>query len=431
MSQARAPQVVFDASVEEALARSRPVAGWRDHLRHGRWETLWTGWGVSAVLHLVLVLVLAALLMPIHLGERGTLKLETSMLESEQTPLETFTMSAEDGGVEFVGLEDDTFSDLVDETMMPIADPFGGRASGSDGAESASAGPRGGFGGQTGPQAEFFGTVARGDRFVYVMDISGSMSSGTRGNPKGGSRFRRASEELLRSIDQLRDDQYFYVVLFSFDTLRMLDDNSPLPQMLPATYENKLKLRTWLHGIKPGGGTDPRVALRLGLQMKPSALFLLSDGDFNGRRERSRRSILAGNPTVPEVVEQNNAGQSPIHTVAYEDESGRNRMYTLSTQTGGLYRYVAPSANAKSTTGRSRAVAQTQPAQPSLTPAQRAEALLRLAEKLDSTGNRKKAVDRYREIIKEFPASGAAAEARKRMPQTAADRNDPATAQDR
>jgi len=410
MSATQTPNVIFDSPVEVIPARSPPEVGdWRAELRRSGDETLLTGWLVSAILHVAAVLVLTALLMPAHPGESGVLVADMTLSESEQTPLETFTVLEEVGGVEFVGPEDDTFSELVDETMMAIADPFAGDASG-DGpnrSQSASAGPRGGSGGRSGPRADFFGTVAQGDRFVYVVDISGSMSKGVRNTQREGCRFDRAAAELLRSIDQLRDDQYFYVILFASKTRQMFDGESSLPQMVPATYENKRRLKTWLEGVTPDGGTDPREALLLGLRMNPSAVFLLSDGKFNGR---SSRGVLKGNPEVSEVVKKNNSAKSPIHTFAYEDKTGRDNMYKLSTQTSGVYRFVPPSSG-----GEVLKPPPKPPPKPPSDPSQRAETLLRLADRLESSGKLPEAMRRYRKIVDEFPKTDAAVEARKRI----------------
>lgn len=151
---------------------------------------------------------------------------------------------------------------------------------------------------RSGPQAEYFGTIADGDRFVYVLDVSDSMNRRSGGTSRPSSRFEGASAELLRSIGQLTEDQWFYVILFSHQTRRMFDDNSVVPQMVPATPDNKARLRRWLASVKAGGGTDPRQALRLALELKPSAVFLLSDGEFNGQQGGNGTGVFAANVSV-------------------------------------------------------------------------------------------------------------------------------------
>lgn len=368
------------------------------------------------MLHLALVLVLAALLMPMHLGEFGLLEFQTE-LQPEQAPLETFSMAAEEGDDPLVSDLDEAILELADQTLLAVAEPGAGgrRGTGSNGSQEASAGRRGQGRGRSGGHAEFFGTVAPGDRFVYVLDISGSMNNGARGRPIKGCRFQRACAELLESIDQLREDQYFYVVLFSFKTLRMFDDDSPLPQLAPATYENKQRLKDWLADVVLGGGTDPREALRLGLQLEPSAIFLLSDGEFNGQKEPSRNGVFTGNQDVFEVVQQNNAARMPIHTFAYEDPQGCDNMYDLSTQTDGLYRFIPRGAGSTSGTRRDRATGRATPIVLRTSPEERAESLYRLARVLETSGHRQEAIARYEKILRDYPNTDAADEARQRI----------------
>ena len=103
--------------------------------------------------------------------------------------------------------------------------------------------------------ATFFGTVAPGDRFVYILDVSPSM------NARAGKRLERAVLELLRSVAQLREDQFFYVLVFGWQTRRMFDDRSASPEMAAATLENKKRLRNWLAGIQTiRGNRSPRGA---------------------------------------------------------------------------------------------------------------------------------------------------------------------------
>src|SRR5689334_3254696 len=74
---------------------------------------------------------------------------------------------------------------------------------------------RGGGGRKTGGRLDttlFFGTEARGNRFVFVVDNSSSM--------KGG-RLEMAVAELRRTIDALSPKQSFYVIFVSDQTYPM------------------------------------------------------------------------------------------------------------------------------------------------------------------------------------------------------------------
>jgi hypothetical protein len=342
-------------------------------------------------------------LLPVHLGESTRLLFEAS-LEPEEKPLDTFTMAADLGQGEHADAERAVLPTVVAaETPMislPGANPGGGSADDDvdDGWRDASAGRRGGTSGRAGSRAEYFGTVADGDRFVYVLDVSGSMKRG---------RFDRARNELLRSISYLTEDQWFYVVLFSHVTYPMFDESSLVPRMVRATAENKRRLKKWLYNAHVGGDTDPRDALHIALTLRANAVFLLSDGEFNGHKNNNRSSIFTGNPTVTEVVERNNSGETPIHTFAYEDPVSKERMLTLADQTGGVFRFI-PANKA-----RRPAVA----AKSAATPPKRvrANALLQMGKLLEANGKTEEANERYRRIVTRFPDTFAAEEAGRLM----------------
>src|SRR5438132_9686839 len=56
---------------------------------------------------------------------------------------------------------------------------------------------------------KLFGLEARGSKFVYVFDRSGSMGE-NRNLP-----LRRAKEELLASLNDLNERQQFYIVFYN------------------------------------------------------------------------------------------------------------------------------------------------------------------------------------------------------------------------
>ena len=183
--------------------------------------------------------------------------------------------------------------------------------------------------------ASFFGMLAEGNKFVYLVDISPSMNIGRGRGPSDVSRLIRALAELRASVERLSSDQSFYVILFNGQTRRMFDEQSVSPRALVATPENKQRLHAWLSTIRTGESTDPRRALQLGLNMHPSALFLLSDGIFD-----------VPEATVFDVIQRNNGDATPIHTIAYEDERSCRTMERIAGLTGGEYRFVpAPSAD--------------------------------------------------------------------------------------
>jgi hypothetical protein len=191
------------------------------------------------------------------------------------------------------------------------------------------------------------------------------------------------------------------VILFCSETRRMFDDPSSVAQMLPATRENKKRLRDWLAEVRTGSGTDPRPALRLGLELEPSAVFLLSDGEFNGRQHNFNDGLLHGNPDETEVVKRHRSGETPIHTFAYEDPRNCKVMESLAGRTGGQYRFIPASINAQNV-------------DPGLS-ANRLRYLLERAKKLEADGRKRQAVVRYQAIAKQYPNTSAGQEAAERQ----------------
>jgi hypothetical protein len=340
----------------------------------------------SFLLHLAAVLVLAALLQPAGFGPKRPLELKLSEVEPLPDPELLVVREAPlptNAGERLSRDESDVFAEAGEPTDYFSPDRvLSGGKSGAGLADSAKQG--------SGPGASFFGTVAYGDQFVYVVDISTSMDRGRGRSASQASRFVRAMAELRASIARLSAQQSFYVILFNGQTRRMFDDEAIFPRMLPATPENKQDLFDWLATIQTGSSTDPRQALRLGLSMRPSALFLLSDGEFNGEQNRLNAGLLNGNPSVFEVIERHNRAQTPIHTIAYEDKSSCKAMEQISQSTGGEYQFIPPHTAADEL------------------PTRRANYLLSLAKGLESRGRWKQALAIYRRIERDYPASDAA-----------------------
>ena len=188
---------------------------------------------------------------------------------------------------------------------------------------------------QEGPRGSFFGIDASGHEFVYVLDMSGSMK---------GQRFDEATAELIKSVDGLTEAQRFYVILFSDTALQMFDETSSHPSAITASAANKGRLRSWLaNGAFKGGSTDPRDALRIGLAMNPSAIFMLSDGEFREKKRKSN-SVFEGQSDTYQIV-SGALYKPPIHAIAFQDATSCHNMKRLSHISGGQYRFVGNQDN--------------------------------------------------------------------------------------
>ena len=365
---------------------------------------------VSLFAHAAAVLVLAALLQPAGSGPGPPLALEVSSVDPAPE-METLVMSDSllppEAGELLGDSETDPFASAGQSVAIVAAESSWADGRGGTGLEAAS--HRG-----SGPGVSFFGTVAYGDQFVYIVDISTSMDQGRGASASEGSRFVRALAELRASVGRLSENQSFYVVLFNGQTRRMFDDDAIFPQAIRATSDNKRRLNEWLATVRTGSSTDPRESIRLGLGMQASALFLLSDGEFNGQQSNINSDLLNGNPSVFEVVDRHNRNRTPIHTVAYEDLSNCKLMEQIAKSTGGEYKFVPPHSSAAANSAAASSVA------PADLQNNRANFLLFRARSLESRGRADQAQAIYRRIERDFSGTEAAQAAAAKISQLSA-----------
>ncbi|MGB0325462.1 MAG: vWA domain-containing protein, partial [Phycisphaerales bacterium] len=216
--------------------------------------------------------------------------------------------------------------------------PVGGPVIPSLGGAGAGAGAGSGLGsgsGLGGGGATFFGLAAEGRRFVYIVDKSGSMSTGWDATPgnlsvgrsSGDTRWRRAVAELLKSIAKLPTVARFQAYLYDSG----LSSPPWNEDWVPAGSRGRSRVQNWVSRIVPGGGTQPVDAIQsaLLLQPPPDAIFLLTDGEF---------------PVEPalQVLQAMKAQgvRCPVHTVALGSQAGADTLRELSRITGGRTRVV-------------------------------------------------------------------------------------------
>lgn len=191
--------------------------------------------------------------------------------------------------------------------------------------------PQKSAGAQSSSGGSFFGIRSKGDKIVYIIDRSASMHVG-----KYQTRYARAVNELLASVDQLREDQEFHVILFSFDTLRLrMGVNSAF---CSATAKNKEKLKRRLYSMRLSPGTDPREALVAALKSNPSCIYLLTDGEFNG--EINRNGVYKDKVNTWQLSVKHNKNKCPIHTIGLEDPRTQEQLTRIAESSGGTYVFV-------------------------------------------------------------------------------------------
>ncbi len=265
------------------------------------------GWMSSFVIHLLILALIALIVAPANLGRGDKHEIVMSLGEGSSVGLEST-------------FEIDVAPDQGEDSVM---------ATGGDQVVAVSVMKPiqigGGQSGQEAPKGSFFGIEASGHTFVYILDMSGSMK---------GRRYENACRELVRSVEGLDPAQNFYVLLFSSGVTQMFNASDFRPSPIAANEANRRRLSTWLSGSFKGGWTDPREALKVAMRMDPSAIFMLSDGEFKYKAK------VAGLPANALGVVNASRSQAQIHAIAFEDPRSCQNMRQLARVTGGKYRFV-------------------------------------------------------------------------------------------
>jgi|GEM_PF-1610497 len=173
---------------------------------------------------------------------------------------------------------------------------------------------------------KFFGLESDGNRFVFVVDCSGSMGD--------ENRYQRAVYELTRSMDMLETNHRFLVILYNSETYPMLGMTENNIRLIPATRTNKERVLEWLKQQQPQARTFPMVAMRTSLILKPSSIYFLSDGEFHDR-------------TIPMLdhfnLEDRSKGTKkiPINTITLGSTGfGAPMMKYIANESGGRFLWV-------------------------------------------------------------------------------------------
>lgn len=136
----------------------------------------------------------------------------------------------------------------------------------------------------------------------------------------------KACQELMDSVQHLNPQQQFYVIFFSNHTYPMFFPNPAHRTMLPATKQNIARLQEWINDSNAGGGTDPLDAVLHGLSLRPDAIFLLSDGEFDHH--------------IIDTIGRQNKRKVVINTIAFINRSGEPLLQQIANANRGEYRFV-------------------------------------------------------------------------------------------
>ena len=118
-------------------------------------------------------------------------------------------------------------------------------------------------------QVSLFGVKAKGAKFVYVLDRSGSTE---------GKLLAAAKAEILASIEKIDDVHQFQLVVYN-ERPKAFNPAGPNGQLAFGTDSNRAAVKKFLDSFEADGGTDHVAALSMAIRMRPDVIFLLTDGD--------------------------------------------------------------------------------------------------------------------------------------------------------
>ena len=170
-------------------------------------------------------------------------------------------------------------SDIVSDQLSSLAGAGAGSGTG------------GGGGGKGGSAVTFFGITDTATRVAIVVDVSDTMFDRQPG------KFAAVKQEAAKLVQGLGINTLFNIIIYEGGSVAMF------PDMQPATDPNKAKAAAWIEsvnggrdkagmsykgtyskmgtGVYEGGGTRTDTALKQALGMRPSTIFLITDGEMS------------------------------------------------------------------------------------------------------------------------------------------------------
>lgn len=211
-------------------------------------------------------------------------------------------------------------SDIVSEQLAALAGAGAGSGSGSGG------------GGKGGSAVSFFGVSDMATRVAIVMDVSDTMFDRQPG------KFDAVKQEASKLVQGLGINTLFNIIIYEGGSVAMF------PDMQPATDANKQKAAAWIQsvdggrdkrgmsyrgayskmgtGLYEGGGTRTDTALKQALAMRPSTIFLITDGEMSrrggpgGDQKDDKKDDQSGDIDERELLSIVGEGQKPLETPA-------------------------------------------------------------------------------------------------------------------
>lgn len=170
-----------------------------------------------------------------------------------------------------------------------ISDQIAGIGTGSGMGSGYGSGSGGG--GKGGSAVSFFGISDMASRVIIVVDVSDTMFDRQPG------KFDAVKQEAIKLVNGLGINTLFDLIIYEGGSVAMF------PQVQPASDPNKKKAVEWIQsvnggrdkrgmsykgayskmgtGLYEGGGTRTDTALKQALSLRPSTIFLITDGEMS------------------------------------------------------------------------------------------------------------------------------------------------------
>lgn len=279
---------------------------------------------LSIAVHLVTLMIMGVITMPYGLsgGKPGPVgDIEVAVVsEAELDALQTASVDAGAPSVPETTGADPEAQDLMSaEVGGDESSSFGdvsdvGTVSGGGDIGSSGSGLGGGGGGSG---AGFFGVEARGNRFAFIVDVSGSMGE--------GEKMPTLRKELISSIMEMRDGTSFVVVPFQSGSFPL----GGTVQWRDATPSSKKWAKNAIEALRPDGGTEPANSFRDVLQMRPrpDAIYFMTDGEFD--------------PGVADLIkDMSKSVKTPVHCLCFVNAASEELMKKIAKESGGTYHFI-------------------------------------------------------------------------------------------
>jgi len=175
-----------------------------------------------------------------------------------------------------------------------------------------------GVGEIAGAGASFFGVEASGNRFAFVVDVSGSM--------RLDGRLEGMKQELSRAISALFTSSSFFVTFFSGAAAPLGDRGVT---WMDATDSGKAWARGHIVRTAANGPTNPLPAFTLlrALDKRPDAVYFMTDGEFPAQEAN-------------EIIRIAHTLETPVHCITFGSREGEQVMRHIASSTRGTYTHI-------------------------------------------------------------------------------------------